>query len=240
MKRVYDQAGVAARGDGFAVTLDGRPVMTPAKSRLVLPTEALAAAIAREWQDQDEEVRPDAMPLMRLACAAIDRVSGARDQVVDEVAAYAGTDLLCYRADQPDELAARQSAVWQPLLDWAAEAFGERLQVTAGLVPLQQSAAALAAYRAPVAAADDLTLTGLHAATTACGSLVLGLALARRRIDAESAYAASQLDEIYQIEKWGDDAEAAQRLSAIRDDIAAAERLFRLLEAGPGVARTAR
>lgn len=240
MKRIYDQAGVAARDGGFAVTLDGRVVMTPAKSALVLPNEAVATAVADEWQVQGDEIKPDTMPLMRLACSAIDRVAIVRDQVVDEVAAYAATDLLCYRAERPAALAARQHAVWQPLLDWAAAEFGAPLQVTDGLTPLRQSDAALAAYRAPVEAVDVLMLTGLHAATSACGSLVLGLALRRRRIDAEGAFAASQLDETYQIEKWGEDAEAVARLAVIRADIAAAGRLLRLVEAGAGVARAAR
>jgi chaperone required for assembly of F1-ATPase len=170
------------------------------------------------------------MPLTRLAATALDRTSAQRDQVVAETANFAGTDLVCYRADHQPELAARQQAVWQPLLDWATLRFDAPLTVTAGVIPTPQSPAGLKAFAAAVAAHDDLRLTALHTLTAACGSLVIALAVLEGRLDAEAAFAASQLEETFQIELWGEDAEAAARRSALAADIAAAARFVSLLD----------
>ena len=221
-KRSYGAVDVAPLGGGFTVTLDGRTVRTPAGRRLTLPTEALARAVAGEWEAQEENVRPHTMPMMQLANAAIDRVQPHRHEVVEQAVGYARTDLLCYRADSPAELTDRQAASWQPLLDWAAETYRARLRVTRGVTPVGQPGAALDARRAAVEALDDLELTALASVTGASGSLIVALALAAGRIGADEAHEVSQLDESYQVEKWGEDAEAQARCRRLHADIAAA------------------
>jgi chaperone required for assembly of F1-ATPase len=190
----------------------------------------LAAAIAEEWQSQGDELRPHTMPLMRLASTAIDLVAKRHADVVAEIAAYAGTDLLCYRADQPPELAARQQAIWQPLLDWATLRYDAPLAVTAGIVPVTQPATTLHALAAAVAAYEPMRLVALHAITTATGSLIIALALLEGEIDADAAFAAAQLDETFLIERWGEDYEAADRRAALKSDIATAARFAALLD----------
>ena len=229
MKRAYRDVAICAVEGGWAVALDGRPLRTPAKRELRVPTEALAEAIAAEWEAQQDEVRPASMPLTRLAATAIDHTAGQRDQVVAETANYAGTDLVCYRADHPLALIARQQAVWSPIVDWAMQRYDAALAVTSGIIPQRQSPEALNAFAAVVAAQDDFRLTALHALTAACGSLVIALALFEGRLDAEGAFAASQLDESFQIEAWGEDSEAAARRRALAEDIAAAARFVALL-----------
>jgi chaperone required for assembly of F1-ATPase len=229
LKRVYQKAEHRPADDGWGIALDGRPMRTPGRNPLVLPSEALAAAIAAEWEAQRQEIKPVTMPLFRLAATAIDRTATQRDLVVKEVANYAGTDLVCYRAARPPALTARQEAVWQPLIDWAAARYDAALAVTAGIVPTRQSLTALRALAAVVAAQDDFRLTALRALTAACGSLVIALALMEGRIDAEEAFGASQLDETFQIEIWGEDADAATRREALAADIRSAARLLELL-----------
>ena len=230
MKRVYKSVATRAVENGWGVTLDGRPLRTPAKRDLQVPSEALAAAIAAEWEAQEPDIRPETMPLTRLVATAIDRTAAERDKIVAEVAGYAGTDLLCYRAEHPPALAARQEAMWQPLLDWAAGRYDAGLTVTAGIVPKAQSPASLKAYAGVVTALDDFRLTALHAATGACGSLVIALALYEGRLDAGAAFQASQLDETFQIESWGEDAEATNRRAALARDIEATARFLALLD----------
>jgi chaperone required for assembly of F1-ATPase len=231
MRRVYKEV-VAHRIDGgWGVALDGRPLRTPAKREVSVPSKALAAAIAEEWNAQHPDVRPETMPLTRLATTALDRTALEREKIVVEVANYAETDLVCYRAEGPPALVARQEAVWQPLIDWAAGRYDAGLSVTAGVVPAPQSPASLKMFASVVAALDDFRLTALQTATAACGSLVIALALFEGRLDAEAAFAASQLDETFQIEAWGEDAEAARRRAALAADIAATARFLNLLDA---------
>jgi chaperone required for assembly of F1-ATPase len=230
MKRVYKSVKTQAVEDGWGVTLDGRPLRTPAKRELRVPSEGLASAIAAEWDAQDPDIRPETMPLTRLATTAIDRTAEKRAEIAADVANYAGTDLVCYRADHPPALAARQEAAWQPLIDWAAGRYDAGLAVTSGIVPITQSQASLKIFAGVVAALDDFRLTAIQAATAACGSLVIALALYERRIDADAAFAASQLDETFQIEAWGEDAEATQRRAALAADIQATARFLHLLD----------
>ncbi len=225
----------AKDGAGFGVTLDGRRIKTPAKAEMILPGRGLAEAVAAEWDEQREEVDPAAMPLTGLVWTALDLVRPGRARVIEDLAAYAAHDLLCYRAEAPTELVARQQELWQPLLDWAARTLDARLAVTAGVVPIAQPPEALAALRAVVAAKSDLELTALSAAVTAAGSLVIGLALGAGRIDAAAAFEAAQLDESYQIERWGEDPEAARRRAAIKADLEAAARLMALLRDRSGL-----
>ena len=235
MKRLYTRVETRPVEDvqgngGWGIALDGKPVRTPAKHELAVPSEALAAAIAAEWEAQRDDIRPATMPLTRLAATAIDRTAAQRDLLVVETANYAATDLVCYRAEHPPALAARQHAVWQPLVDWAALRYDAALTVTEGILPAAQSPAALGAFAAVVAAHDDFRLTALHTLTAASGSLVIALALSQGRLDPDTAFAASQLDETFQIEAWGEDSEAAARRRALVADIAAAARLIALLK----------
>jgi chaperone required for assembly of F1-ATPase len=229
MKRIYRKAEAVQAAGGHSVALDGRLVKTPGRRDLIVPSPALAAAITVEWEDQHEEIRREAMPLTRLAGATIDRDPAQREAVVRQVADYAGTDLVCYRAAHPPALAARQQGVWQPLLDWAIERYAAPLTVTSGVIPSSQPAASLAAFAATVTAYEDFALTALHAATAACGSLVIALALVEGRLDAAEAFAASQLDESFQIEAWGEDREQSERRAALSAEIAAAARFLALL-----------
>jgi len=229
VKRFYKKAEAVPANGGQGVALDGRSLKTPGKHDLILPSFPLAAAVAAEWDAQQGEIRRERMLLTRLAGATIDRAVGERDEIVRQVADYAGTDLVCYRATHPPALAERQQAVWQPLVDWAAERYTAPLAVTAGVIPAAQPAASLAAFAAAVAAHDDFALTALHAATAACGSLVIALALLEGRLDAEAAFVASQLDESFQIEAWGEDKEQAERRAALAAEITAAARFTLLL-----------
>jgi chaperone required for assembly of F1-ATPase len=233
VRRFYrDVAVVAPESEGagaHAITLDDKPVRTPRNAPLRVPTADLAAAIAAEWQAQDERVDLARMPLTRFASTGIDLVPVQRDLVLDQIAAYAATDLLCYRATAPAELRARQAAVWQPLLDWLAEGHAVRLTVTEGLMPARQDPAQLTRLRAAVAGYADLALAPLSTITGACGSLVIALALAEARIDATAACAAAELDESWQNERWGEDPEALRRRQAVRDDVAAGARFLALL-----------
>ena len=221
-KRVYDKVGIGREGGSFTVLLGGRPLRTPEKSILRLPTAALAAGVANEWLAQGATLRPQTMPLTRLAATAAERMGARRRAVVDAVACYAGSDLLCYRAASTDELVAKQQRAWQPLLDWAAERWGARLAVGAGVVPIRQLPPAIDALRRAVDQANDLELAALSCVVQASGSIVVGLAVLDGRIDAETASATALLDEQYQAERWGIDAEAERRRRDIADDIRAA------------------
>ncbi len=229
-KRFYKDAAVTADGDVYGVALDGRAVRTPARLNFELPTQALAEAVAAEWADQAEKVEPESMPMMRLASTAIDRVAPQRQAVIDEIAGYARTDLLCYRAESPESLVARQSALWQPLLDWAALELDAALAVTSGVIPIDQPGDAVAALRRAVASHDEFALAGLHGLTTSTGSLVVALSVRNGAIAVDDACAASFLDEEWQAEIWGRDPEAEARRARMRDDIHAIGRFFALLK----------
>ncbi|WP_029009734.1 ATP12 family chaperone protein [Azospirillum halopraeferens] len=229
MKRFYTNVDVAAVDAGWEVRLDGRAVRSPAKAPLPFATPALARAVADEWAAQGDQVAPRTMPLMQLAATAVDVIGATREAVIADVARYAETDLLCYRAEHPRELVERQARVWQPLLDWAMLRYDAPLHVCAGLMPQPQPEAATRALRHAVAAHDDWMLAALQSATSACGSLVVALALLERRLDAAEAFDASQLDENYQIEQWGEDPEATTRRAGLRADIEAARRFADLL-----------
>lgn len=229
MKRFYKRAAAAAQDGVFSILLDGRPVRTPGRSLLHLPSGALADAIAAEWGSQGETIEPAAMPLTQLASTAIDRTGPQKDEIVSQIARYAQTDLVCYRADSPESLVSRQRETWEPLLGWLESTHGARLAVTVGIQPVQQSAEALAAVERAVAGFGRFPLAGLSSATSAMGSVVLGLALAGGRISAEQAADAAFIDEIHQLEQWGSDAEEEARLARLRSDLNAVERFLALL-----------
>jgi len=232
MKRFYEDVAIAAVDQvGFEVHLDARPVRTPMRQPLQLPGESLAKAIAQEWAEQGEEIDVDAMPFTRIAATAVDRVSGDRRGYTEQIAAYAETDLVCYRAPAPSGLVVMQSRSWQPLLDWCRDTYGAELKVTEGVAPVDQDRDALDRMRAALDEQDPFELAALSVATAASGSLVIGLALSRSRIDALAAYEASQLDESYQNTLWGVDEEAQSRRDILRADLEAAESFLSLLRA---------
>lgn len=231
-RRFYKAAGTDAVAGGFSVTLDGRPIRTPAGAPFVVPTGALAAAVAGEWDGQSEAIRPATMPLMQLSCTAIDRVGGERAHIVDTLARYGETDLTCYRAPDPDSLVVRQAAAWQPLVDWIADVHGVRLEITAGLAAVAQPAESLVRLRAAIDAHGDFPLAALSSATAAAGSVVIGLALVQGRIAAAQAFEAAQVDETHQMETWGGDPELEARRAGLLAELEAVARFRDLLAEG--------
>lgn len=230
-RRFWQTAAVEPAGDGWQVVLDGKAVRTPGKRALLLPTRALAQAIADEWDAQADVIDPAAMPLTRAANSAIEKVAPQFDAVADMLAAYGETDLLCYRAGAPAALAERQAVGWDPLIDWAARTFKAPLKITEGVIPVAQDAAVLARLRARLDGLTPWQLTALHDLVTLPGSLILGLAVLEGRLDADAAHTLARLDEAFQAEQWGRDDEAeaaaASRLAAMQ----VAARLLDLLAA---------
>lgn len=225
MKRFYKSISV---GDGNAVLLDGRTLKTPRGESLDLPTTALAEAIAEEWRTQGDEIDPQSMPLTKLANTAIDGVTPRRDEVVAEIVAFAKHDHLCYRTDVPAELVRRQSEAWDPLLDWAAERYGAPLLTAQGITSIAQPESSIAALRKAVETLDPLALAALHLIASVSGSLVLALAVADKRLSAEEAFALSQVDEQFQVEKWGLDFEAEARAKRLAVELSTAARFMAL------------
>ena len=231
MKRFYKDAsaGVLDDGSGFGVLLDGRPVRTPAKAVLAVPTQAFAEAVAAEWNAQSDDVDPETMPLMRVACTAMDHVAITRAEREAEAARFGETDLVCYRVTDPAALVERQRAAWDPLIDWASSRFGAALVSTSDALAVRQPTGALEALAAAVSGRDIWTLTALLAAVRASGSLVVGLAMMEGRLDAEGAFEAAEIEETWQIERWGEDSEATARREGLKRELATAERVFALV-----------
>ncbi|MBA3911645.1 MAG: ATPase [Rhodobacter sp.] len=227
-RRFWTAATVRPEGAGFAVLLDTRPVRTPLKAPLILPTEALAHAVAAEWQAQTGIVNPAKMPFTRTANSAIDKVAPQFSEVAAMLAEYGGSDLLCYRATDPEDLVARQAAAWDPLLDWAARALGAPLTVTQGVIHIAQPETSLAALGAAVLALSPFQLAAFHDLVAITGSLVLALAVTRGRLTAEEAWTVSRIDEDWQIEAWGQDEEAAETAALKRAAVMQADRFYAL------------
>jgi chaperone required for assembly of F1-ATPase len=229
MKRFYKDVAVAHGVNGFAVLLDGKPVKTPGRRALALPTESLAAAIAVEWQSQGGEIIATTMPLLRLANTVIDGVAlNARD-VVSAILRFGENDLLCYRAHQPPELVKRQAEGWDPLLDWVRQRHGAHMTVAAGFSHVDQSPDALGALRQALEEFDPFTLAALHVIASITGSTVLALAVGEGFIPGAAAFQLSRIDETYQAEKWGEDAEAIKRAAALAHELDKAVELIVLV-----------
>ncbi len=226
--RFWTEVSVAPVADGFGVRLDDRPLRTPAKAELVAPTRALAEAIADEWRAVEGRIDPTAMPFTRAVNVAIDRVGLAREAVVDAIAAYGETDLLCYRAEAPEGLRLRQQAAWDPALDWAEAEFGAPLLRIEGVMHFPQPEASVAALRSAVDGHDAFALTALHDLVALSGSLVLGLAVARGARTPEDAWDLSRIDETWQAEAWGLDAEAEAAAEIKRLDFMRSARLLEM------------
>jgi chaperone required for assembly of F1-ATPase len=232
MKRFYKETAVDLGDGGHRILLDGRPMRTPAKAVLVVPTRALAEAIAAEWGAVPDkaDINVSYLPLTRLAATGLDRVTSQRARVIEDTAKYAGSDMLCYRASEPETLVKRQQAIWQPLLDWADARYGARLVIVEGLAFVEQPADAVARLHEAVATHSDLGLSALYNLTHISGSLIVALAVAEGHLAAADAFAAAQLDELYQVERWGEDPIATKRHEGIRHDIEAGARFLALLE----------
>ena len=226
MKRFYKDVSVAPADGGFAVQLDGRRVQTPARNPLILPTERLAEAIAQEWRAQGEEVVATTMPLLRLANTVVDGVAMNRDPVIDAILRFGENDLLCYRADQPEALAARQREGWDPVLAWAHQHHGAKMRIAEGLTHVDQTPEALAALRRALDARDPFSLGALHVIASITGSVVLALAVGDGFLSGGDAFALSRIDEIYQAETWGEDAEATKRVSNLAHELVKAVELM--------------
>jgi chaperone required for assembly of F1-ATPase len=221
-KRFYTEASVTGGGAPFGIALDGRPVRTPMKAALVLPARALAEAVAREWQAQGEFIDPRAMPFTRLSNTAIDRVAPDPQRIAEDIVAYAGSDLVCYRAEEPEGLVARQAEVWDPVIGWAEERLGGRFILAAGVVHRPQSKSLLDALRGSLLEHGAFALTALHEMASLTGSGLIALAVAEGKLGLEDAWAAAHLDEDWQAAQWGQDAEAQARRAARKADFDAA------------------
>ena len=229
MKRFYGRAAAAPEQGGVAVLLDGRPVRTPGRNLLRVPTEELAEAIADEWNAQGETVDPHSMPLTGLANAAIDRVAPDPAAFAGKLAEYGESDLLCYRAEGPQSLAERQQLVWEPLLGWARTRFGVDFETTTGILHRSQPAATVEQLGRAVAARGAFQLAGLAPLVTIAGSLIIALALAEGAIGLEAAWDAAMLDEAWQAEQWGADPLAAASLANRRREFEASYLFLTLL-----------
>ncbi len=228
-RRFYKTVSVAGEGGAFALSLDGRAPRTPAGRPLILPTLALAELLAEEWRRQGNTILYTAMPATRLAHTAIDVVAGARSLSIESVTRFGDADLLCYFADHPRSLVHRQEKVWIPLLEWAREAHGLAFEHASGIIHRKQPPEALARLAAIVEPLDDFGLAGLAFAAALLGSAILAIALRDGRIRAEEAMGASRLDEIFQEERWGVDAEAKSKADAMAVEAVMAERWFAAL-----------
>ena len=233
MKRFWTPATAAPDGSHWQVMLDGKPMRLPGGAPLLLANRALAEAVAAEWQQAGGAIGGQMSfadtPLTRLAGTAQERVAPRAALVAAEIARYAETDLLCYRAADPDALVLRQAEHWQPWLDWAATRYGARLEVTTGIIHHPQPPAALATLAAAVAAHPAPALAALGIIVPATGSLILGLALADGALSPQTATAAAQLDELFQAELWGVEWESEERRARIADDIALVARYLELV-----------
>ena len=236
-RRFYKQAGVEAQqqeqpGQGgklYAVTLDGRPVRTPRKQPLAVPHRALAEAVAAEWNAQGEDIDPLTMPLTRFANSIIDGVIGHERDVRADIMKYAASDLVCYRAEGPEGLVQRQLAAWDRVIAWARRTHDARFVLAEGVMPVTQPDIALERIAAALEPLDAYRLTGVHVMTTLTGSALLALAHAHGELSAAEAWAAAHVDEDWQIEQWGEDAEAAERRRHRWAEMEAAGRLLELV-----------
>ncbi|MCY6380834.1 ATP12 family chaperone protein [Hoeflea prorocentri] len=230
-KRFYDKTGIGEDGVEFSILLDGKKIRTPAKNILAAPTKDLAELIRTEWDAQQDEIDPVSMPVTRLVNTAIDGIATDPQAVMEDVLRFAGTDLLCYRADGPERLVARQNEIWDPVIDWAHTALGARFMLAEGVMHVEQPREAINAvgihlvgFKCPIA------LASLHTFTTLTGSGLLALAIAKEEVTVEEAWAAAHVDEDWNAEQWGADAQAEQRRAYRWKEMLAADRALKALD----------
>lgn len=220
MKQFFKAVSV---GDGNSVLLDGRHLKTPRGAHVELPTRALGEAVAEEWRSQQDEIVPATMPLTRLANTAIDAIPSTRDAVIEQIVAYGKNDLICYRAEWPPELVSRQAEDWDPILAWVARRFGAKLIATWGVVHIAQPDEAISRLRQTVQERSNFALAALSVIASITGSLALTLALAEHHIGTTATFVFSRIDETWQAEKWGYDAEAKERANQAFWEMGAAQ-----------------
>jgi chaperone required for assembly of F1-ATPase len=227
-RRFWKTADIRPQGEGWEVVLDGRPLRTPGKLPLILPTEALARAIAAEWDAQTDVIDPNRMPLTRAANSAVEKVTPQFHDVTSMLGDYGGTDLLSYRASEPEALTRMQAVGWDPLIDWAATELRAPLRITHGVIPVPQDPAVLLKLQAEIASLDAFALTALHDLVTLPGSLILGLAVLRGRLDAETVWKLARIDEEFQADRWGRDEDADLAAQGRLEAMHNAERFYHL------------
>jgi chaperone required for assembly of F1-ATPase len=231
-KRFYSEVSVSEGEGGHAIHLDGKPVKTPAKKPLAVPTAALAELLREEWAAQTDVIDPGTMPVTRLVNTAIDGVTADSQAVFEDILRFSSSDMLCYRAEGPENLVARQNEKWDPVIDWAANELGARFILIEGVMPQEQPKEAIAAFAVTLRKYDTpIELTSLHMVTTLTGSAILALAFAEGRITAEEAWTLAHLDEDWTNEHWGTDAEAEHRRAKRLEEMQAAARAFQALKA---------
>ncbi len=211
MKRFYKKASVEQREQHFTVLLDGKAIKTPAKSLCLMPTKKMAMAVANEWNDQGDKIIPQSMPITKLMNTAIDRVESRREELIDELVRYAGSDQICYRAEHPAELVALQNKVWEPLLKWINEILAINLKISNGIIFVEQEQKSLEKIRGMMEELDSFMLTALHGMITITGSVTIGYALYSDHLSIDEAWNAGHLDENFQVLQWGSDEEAEER-----------------------------
>ncbi|MCX7305677.1 MAG: ATP12 family chaperone protein [Hyphomicrobiales bacterium] len=231
-KRFYTDVAVAAQAGGFVIQLDGKPVKTPGKALLLLPTERAAQLVAGEFDAQGDTLDLGSMPTYRLVNTAIDGVANDPQAVLEDILRFSSSDLLCYRADAPDSLVRRQNEAWDPVIDWARSALGARFNLAEGVIHVEQPRETIAVVGVHLSQrAEPLRLAALHVMTTLTGSALLALAVDFGELDAQSAWAAAHVDEDFQAEMWGHDAEAVARRASRKRDMLAAANLLEAIQA---------
>ena len=229
MKRFYKDVSIEEAEAGYQICLDGRPVRSPAKAVLIVPTLTLAKAVQAEWQAVEDDIQPEDMPIYSMAVTVTDRVTSQRNALTDELVGYVHDDVLRYRSGDDLELVARQTDAWDPWLKWAEETCGLDLSTVTGLMPLSVDEAAGQAVRAQLQPLSDAQFGCLYRSATLAGSVVLGLAFQARRLSADDLFDIAFLDELYQNSLWGTDDEAARRQSVIRSELKDVERFMNML-----------
>jgi chaperone required for assembly of F1-ATPase len=227
--RFYKEVSVASTSELHRVLLDGKPVKTPGGAVLALPSDALAQAVADEWRAQETTINPQTMLLTKLANTALDRVALNPASAREQLLSFAKSEVVCYRAESPSELVRRQELAWDPLLVWVRERFGAQLRAASALAFIEQDQVALVALGAALSNRDAFSLAALSAAAALCGSLVIALALAEQKLDSEEAYAAANLDKIYQAERWGWDPQETAKAALERAELNQISRFLDLL-----------
>lgn len=228
-KRFYKSAFIEEAKNGYQVLLDGRPIRTPIGGAFILPGRALGEAVRAEWDEQAEFIRPSQMGLTQIINTAIDRVAPRRKDEISDLLRYVDTDLLCYRATDPKELVELQERSWQPVLDWLEKKLDAAFIVARGVMPIAQPGESKAAVEKWLEDQNDFRLAAIHLAAHALGSLFLAAALVEARLSAEEAFNHSQIDEMHQIARWGEDEEATIRQARLKSDVLTVDRFLKLL-----------
>ncbi|MEX3008885.1 ATP12 family chaperone protein [Hoeflea sp. TYP-13] len=229
-KRFYERAEIGEVEGGFSIQLDGRTIRTPARQVLQLPTRDLAELVCKEWDAQTKEIDPVTMPVTRLVNTSLDGIANDPQAVIEDILRFAGTDLLCYRADGPQRLVDRQTEIWDPVIDWAHASLGARFLLAEGVMHVEQPKEAINAIGIHVAAfTSPIALASLHSFTTLTGSALLSIAIAKEELTVADAWSAAHVDEDWNIEQWGEDAEAKARRTYRWGEMLAADQALKAL-----------